>query len=374
MNPMRFTCEKALLQNAIMTTGRAVAVKTSIPALEGILIEAMGYLRLTGYNLETGIQTSVSAQIEEEGTLVLSARLFGEIVRKLPDEPVTVSAQGLTVTIDCGMSHYTLQAIDPAEFPDLPQVKGENEIILKQQDLKSMISQTIFAVSSQDIRPVHTGSLFEVEGDHLTVVSLDGFRLALRREKFVKNLGDLTYSFVVPSFALGEVEKICGETEDTVSVAQGQSHILFTVGDTIVVCRRLEGQFLNYKQSIPRENKIIVTALKRDLLASIGRVSLILSDKLKNPLRCTFIDNNMLITTKSAIGDASDVCPVEGDGQGLEIGFDNRYLSDALRFAPADKVRMELGSPVSPCVILPENREDESFLYLVLPVRLKAGD
>lgn len=371
---MRFTCEKALLQTAIMTTGRAVAVKTSIPALEGILIEALGFLRLTGYNLETGIQAAVPAQIEEEGTLVLSARLFGEIVRKLPDEPVTISAQGLTVKIDCGMSHYTLQAIDPEEFPDLPQVRGENEVVMKQGDLKSMISQTIFAVSTQDIRPVHTGSLFEVEGDSLTVVSLDGFRLALRREKFLKSQGGENFSFVVPAFALGEVEKICADSDDTVTVTQGQSHILFTVGDTIVVCRRLEGEFLNYKQSIPRENKIVIGGTTRDLLASIGRVSLILSDKLKNPLRCTFKENQLFITTKSAIGDASDVCPVEGDGQGLEIGFDNRYLSDALRFAPADKVRMELGSPVSPCVIVPEQAGDESFLYLVLPVRLKAGE
>ena len=373
---MRFTCEKALLQSAIMTTGRAVSAKSSsIPALEGILVEALGFLRLTGYNLEsTGIQATLPAKIDEQGTLVLSARLFGEIIRKLPDEPVTFSSQGLTVKIDCGVSHYTIQAIDPEDFPDLPEVRGENEFILKQCDLKSMISQTIFAVSSQDIRPVHTGSLLEVDKDTLTMVSLDGFRLALRREKLIKNLGDLNYSFVVPAFALGEVEKICAETEEEVTVTQGPAHILFTIGETIVVCRRLEGEFLNYKQSIPRENKIAVVCQTRDLLASINRVSLILSDKLKNPLRCTFRENQLFITTKSAIGDASDICPMEGDGQGLEIGFDNRYLSDALRFAPADKVRLELNTPVSPCVVLPESPEDDSFLYLVLPVRLKAGD
>lgn len=350
---MRFTCEKALLQNAITTTGRAVAVKTSIPALEGILIEALGFLRLTGYNMETGIQSIVNAEIQEQGTLVLSAKLFGEIVRKLPDEPVTISSQGLTVKIDCGQSHYTLQAIDPDEFPELPQVEGENELIMAQGDLKKMISQTIFAVSTQDIRPVHTGSLFEVSGDSLTIVSLDGFRLALRREKYQKNLGDENYSFVVPAFALGEVEKICGETDEPITVTQGPAHVLFTVGDTIVVSRRLEGEFLNYKQSIPKENKIKVVGSTRDLLVSIGRVSLILSDKLKNPLRCTFRENQLFITSKSAIGDASDLCPLQGDGGGLEIGFDNRYLSDALRFGPADTVRLELSTPVSPCVILP---------------------
>lgn len=371
---MRFTCEKALLQNAITTTGRAVAVKTSIPALEGILIEALGSLRLTGYNLETGIQALVGADIQEQGTLVLSAKLLGDIVRKLPDEPVTFSSQGLTVKIDCGQSHYTLQAIDPDEFPELPRVEGDNELVMAQGDLKKMIGQTIFAVSNQDIRPIHTGSLFEVEGDTLTMVSLDGFRLALRREKYQKNLGDEHYTFVVPAFALGEVEKICGETDEPVTVTQGPAHVLFAVGDTIVVSRRLEGEFLNYKQSIPKDNKIKVIGATRDLLASIGRVSLILSDKLKNPLRCTFQKDQLFITTKSAIGDASDLCPLHGDGGGLEIGFDNRYLSDALRFAPADEVRLELSTPVSPCVVLPTKEGDDSFLYLVLPVRLKAGD
>lgn len=371
---MRFTCEKALLQTAISTTGRAVAVKTSITPLEGILVEALDVLRLTGYNLETGIQATVPAQIDEEGTLVLSARLFSEIVRKLPDEPVQFSAQGLTVKIDCGMSHYTLQAIDPDEFPELPEVRGENALTMKQSDLKSMIGETIFAVSTQDIRPIHTGSLFEVENGALTMVSLDGFRLALRREKYLSNRGADNYSFVVPAFALNEVEKICGDTDEPVTITPGAAHILFTVEDTIVVCRRLEGEFLNYKQSIPRENKLVILGSTRELQASIGRVSLILSDKLKNPLRCTFKENQLFITTKSAIGDASDVCPVEGDGQGLEIGFDNRYLSDALRFAPAERVRLELNTPVSPCVILPEETGDERFLYLVLPVRLKAGD
>lgn len=370
---MRFTCEKALLQTAIMTTGRAVAVKTSIPALEGILIEAVGYLRLTGYNLETGIQAIVPADIQEEGTLVLSARLIGEIVRKLPDDIITFSSSGLTVEIDCGMSHYSLQAIDPEEFPELPEVKGENELMLCQGALKSMISQTIFAVSTQDIRPIHTGSLFEVENESLTMVSLDGFRLALRREKIVKKVGDDSFSFVVPAAALNEVEKICGETDEPVTVTQGPRHVLFTIGETIVVSRRLEGEFLNYKQSIPRENKVHVVGDTRDLMTSISRVSLILSEKLKNPLRCTFGENTLHMTTKSTIGEASDICPIEGDGQGLVIGFDNRYLMDALRAAPSQKVRLELNTAVSPCVILPAEG-DEAFLYLVLPVRLKAGE
>ncbi len=370
---MRFTCEKALLQTAINTTGRAVAAKTSIPALEGILVEALGFLRLTGYNLETGIQSIVPAEIQEQGALVLPAQLFGEMVRKLPDAPVTLSSQGLKVSIDCVSTHFDIQAIDPEDFPELPEVQELNRVIMSQQDLKRMLEDTLFSVSNQDIRPIYTGALFEVEGDHLTVVTSDGFRLAMRREKYQKNLGDETYSFVVPSFALNGVKNICQETDDAVVVAQGNYHILFTIGDTIVVCRRLEGSFLNYKQAIPKDNKISVTCETSALMSSISRVSLILSDKLKNPLRCTFQKNEIAITTRSAIGNSSDVCPMTGDGEGLEIGFDSRYLYEALRYAPASQVRLELSTPVSPCVILPVEDKD-NFLYLVLPVRLKAGD
>ena len=370
---MKFSCEKALLQAAISTTSRAVSPKSSIPALEGILLEAGSDLRLTGYNLETGIRTIVPADIREEGTLVLGARLFGEIVRKLPDDIVTFQSENYMVNIKCGMSEFNILGTDPEEFPELPTVEYQNSLILPQSRLKAMISQTLFAVSDNESRPIHTGSLFEVDSEGLTIVSVDGYRLALRHESIDKKEGAETFSFVVPGAALSEVEKICSDVDEPASVTQGARHVMFKVGDTMLVSRRLEGEFLAYRQAIPRNNTIHVEGDTRALLSSIDRVSLIISDKLKSPLRCVFDSNLLKISTKTAIGDAYDECPLSGDGGGLEIGFNNKYLMDALKAAPADKVRLELTTGVSPCVILPTEGE-ENFLYTVLPVRLKAGE
>lgn len=370
---MKFSCEKALLQAAINTTSRAVSPKSSIPALEGILLEADHDLKLTGYNLETGIRTSVPADIQSGGSLVLGARLFGEIVRKLPDDLVIFTAENYMVNIKCGMSEFNILGTDPEEFPELPTVEYQNSLNIQQNKLKSMISQTIFAVSDNESRPIHTGALFEVNDEGLTMVAVDGFRLALRREPVLEKEGSPSFSFVVPGAALSEVEKICGQVEEPASVTQGAKHVMFKVGETILVSRRLEGEFLAYRQAIPRNNSIHVTGDTRALLSSIDRVSLMINEKLKSPLHCIFDENVLKIRTKTAIGDAADQCPIDGDGGGLEIGFNNRYLMDALKAAPADRVRLELTTSVSPCMILPAEG-DENFLYMVLPVRLKAGE
>ena len=305
--------------------------------------------------------------------MVLSARLFGEIIRKLPDDVVVFSADGYMVHISCGMSHFNILATDPEDFPELPSVEDKNGFTIKQSALGSMIRQTLFAVSDNESRPIHTGSLFEVDSTGVTVVSVDGYRLALRHESIDESGGLPSYSFVVPGAALNEVEKICSDVDDPATVTQGERHVLFRIGDTMLVSRRLEGEFLTYRNAIPRNNTIQVVGETRKLLASIDRVSLIISDKLKSPLRCIFGDNVLSITTKTGIGDAADQCPIEGDGGGLEIGFNNRYLMDALKAAPAEKVRLELTSGVAPCVILPAEGE-ENFLYMVLPVRLKASE
>ncbi len=368
---MKFSCEKALLSAAVSVASRAVAAKSSIPAMEGILIDAGESLRLTGYNLETGIQVTVPAEVTEKGCLVLSARLFGEIVRKMPDDVVVFTSQNYTVNIKCGLSQFNILATDPEEFPELPSVDQQNALAIGQPLLRSMIGQTRFAVSDNESRPVHTGSLFEVDDTGLTIVSVDGYRLALRHEGVEEKKGADSFSFVVPGSALGEVEKICSG-EESVTITQGARHIMFRTGDTVLVCRRLEGDFLAYRSAIPRNNSIKVEVEARALLSSIERVSLIISEKLKSPLRCVFGDGMVSITTKTAIGDAADQCAVTGDGGGLEIGFNNKYLMDALKAAPAEKLRMEFTSGVAPCVILPAEGE-ESFTYMVLPVRLKAN-
>ncbi|MBP1758131.1 MAG: polymerase subunit beta [Firmicutes bacterium] len=369
---MKFSCEKAILQNAIATAARAVSPKSSIPALEGLLLEAETLLAVTGYNLETGIRSTMEAEIEKPGSLVLPARLFGDIIRKLPDDIVTFSADKLQVNIRCGPASFNLIAMDPDDFPLLPSVDYQHSFTISERTLRAMISETLFAVSDNESRPIHTGSLFEVEPDTLTMVSVDGFRLALRREALHESEG--SFQFVVPGSALSEVEKICRDADDPVIVTMGARHTMFQFERAMLVSRRLEGEFLAWRKAIPRENPIKVMVEARELLTSIERVSLIISDKLKSPLRCTVGEGELQLVTKTSVSDAADTCVIEGDGKGLEIGFNNKYVMDALKAVPADKVHLEFNSGVSPCVISPLDGEEENFLYMILPVRLKAGE
>lgn len=372
---MKFSCEKALLQSAVTTAGRVVATKSSIQALEGILLEAEeNGLRLSGYNLETGIITRVDAQVSSTGSIVLSARLFGEIIRKLPDDMVTISTDGNTVSITCGPTSFNIMGTSAEEFPELPAVDDGNGLVLTQGNMRSMISRVIFAVSDNESRPIHTGALFEVDGEQLTLVAVDGYRLALRREAILRKAGAAGFSFVVPGAALNEVEKICADSDEEISITEGSRHITFLIGSTLLIARRLEGEFLNYRQTIPQNNAIALEVEAANLQLSIDRASLIINDKLKSPLRCKFEDGSVSITSKTAIGSAFDRCPITGDGMGLEIGFNNRFLMDAVKAAPASRLRMELNSATSPCLILPLPGEPDNFLYMVLPVRLKAGD
>ena len=367
---MKFSCEKAILQSAINTASRAVSTKSSIPALEGLLLQAEHQLTVSGYNMQTGIRTKVEAEIIEKGTLVLDARLFGDIIRKLPDDVLVFDCdEKLNVRVTCGDAFFEIQGISAADYPELPEVEDQYSVTMQQGILRAMIGQTSFAVSTNEVRPVHTGSLFEINENGLTVVSVDGFRLALRREKLEKFEGG-AFKFVAPGSALNEVEKICNDSEDHAVITLGNRHLLFEVGATQLICCRLEGEFLDYKTAIPRNNPISILVEKRGMINSIDRVSVVISEKQKSPVRCIFDEDRVYMSTKTGNGEAKDVCRVAGNGNKLEIGFNNRYLMEALRYAPADEVKMELNTGISPAIIVPTEGE-ENFLYMVLPVRLK---
>ena len=370
---MKFSCEKVLLQSAIAVTSRAVAQKSSIPALEGLLLHVDTNLTVSGYNMQTGIRTKVSADVVSGGDIVLNARLFGDIIRRMPDDVVTVSVDDRqTVHLSCGDANFDILGLSAADYPDLPEVEDEYAMTIQQKTLRAMIEEVAFAVSTNESRPVHTGALFEISDAGLTMVAVDGFRLAVRREK-LENMEGGAFSFVAPGSALSEVKGICADTEDPATVTLGRRHILFEVGDTELICRRLEGEFLDYKNAIPRKNPITLIADTKSLIESIDRVSVVISDKLKSPVRCLFECDKVTLTAKTGNGESRDVCRLSGDGGGLEIGFNNRYLMEALRYAPADTVKIELNTGVSPAVIVPVEGE-ENFLYMVLPVRLKSAE
>ena len=368
---LKFSCEKTLLQQAVSTVSRAVAAKSSIPALEGVLLEGDTQLTLSGYNMQTGIRTAISAEIHQEGRIVLNARLFGEMIRRLPDDIVVFSAdEKYVVKLVCGDASFELPGLSADDYPELPTVDDEFSVSIQQNTMKAMINQTSFAVSTNEARPIHTGALFEISDTGLTMVAVDGFRLALRREPLERIDGG-AFRFVAPGSALNEVEKICEDSDNLMTIIQGKRHLMFETGSTQLICRRLEGEFLDYRNAIPRNNTISILVDTKAMLNSLDRVSVVISEKLKSPVHCIFDADRVYLSAKTGNGEAKDICPVEGDGQGLEIGFNNRFFMDALRYAPAEKVKMELNTGISPCIMTPVEGE-ENFLYMVLPVRLKA--
>ncbi len=366
---MRFTCEKSMLVTGLNITGRTVAQKSSLSAIEGILCRAGIGLSLTGYNLETAICYEIEAEVLEAGACVLPARLFGDIIRRLPEGPVTVVVdEQYKVSIRAGYASFTISAESAEDYPELPDVDSARPVSIPQSALKELISGTIFAVAENQGRPIHNGIKFEVEDDNISAVALDGFRLARRtyhtQESVLREM-----SFVVPSQSLKEAEKILQDTDDEVAFTLGNKHILFKIGDATLICRLLEGDFLDWKKVVPTDCPIKLVANVQELCSSIERVGLMVSEKYKSPVRCIFSDQVLQMRTNTTIGAAEDRCSFAGDGKDLEIGFNVRYLIDALRVIPGEEVVLELTNGLSPIVMTPAD-EKLDFSYMVLPVRI----
>ena len=367
---MRFTCEKSMLVQGLNIASRTVAQKSSLSVLEGILCKADVGLNLTGYNMETAISYQIDAEITEVGTCILPARLFGDIIRRLPEGPVTVVVdESFKVSIRSGYASFTISAESAEDYPELPDVDSGRAIHIPQNVLKDMISGTIFAVSENQGRPVHTGVKFEVSDDAVSAIAVDGFRLARRTWHPDSPIGR-TLNFVVPAPGLKEVEKILTDTEDDASFTLGPKHILYQIGNATLVCRLLEGDFLDWRKVVPTNCPVKLVANVSDLASSIERVGLIVSEKYKSPVRCVFGSQVLHLRTNTTIGAAEDQCSIAGDGKDLEIGFNVRYLADALRVIPSEEVVLELTNGLSPIVLTPaEDKYDYS--YMVLPVRIK---
>ncbi len=370
---MKFSCEKYVLQSAIAVASRAAASKSPIQALEGLLLQAESDLKITGYDLKEGIYTYVAADVEETGSIVIGARFLGEMIRKMPDGIVTLSTDGNTgVKVKCGRSEFNFMGMNAEDYPEMPGVDGLNSLRLPQKTLRSMINQTIFAVSDSDVRPIYTGTLFEKSGEELTLVSVDGYRLAKRSETLEDSEGK-DCSFVVPGSALSDIERICEDKDDPVTVSVGAKHISFTIGDTVVISRRLEGDFLNYRKSIPENFRYVISVERSEFMSVIDRVALIISERNTSPVHMFFNDGNIDCACTTPIGKAEDVCSCEGSGEGLEIGFNDRYLMDALKAAGSETLHVCLNTASSPCVIKAADGS-ENFTYMILPVRLRAGE
>ena len=368
---MRFTCEKSMLVTGLNIASRTVAQKSSISVIEGILCQAGKDLTLTGYNMETAITYRIDADIADPGECILP-KLFGDIIRRLPEGPVTVVVDdNYKVSIRAGYASFTISAEAAEDYPELPDVSICRSMKIPQSALKELISGTIFAVAENQGRPVHTGVKFEVQGDTISAIAVDGFRLA-RRTYHTETPSERSLAYVVPSAGLKEVEKILTDTDEEAIFSLSSKHILYEIGNATLICRLLEGEFLDWRKVVPTDCPVKLCANVSDLAASIERVGLIVSEKYKSPVRCIFSDQVLLLKTNTTIGAAEDRCSIAGDGKDLEIGFNNRYLCDALKAVPSDEVTLELTNGLSPIVLTPAE-EKYDYSYMVLPVRIKAG-
>ena len=366
---MQFTCRLEDLVVAVSNVQRAVAAKSAIPAMEGILLRTTNSaLFLAGFDMDLGITTTIPATVKEPGEIVVSSRLFGDIVRKMPGETASfVCDEKGNTTIRSDVTSFTITGISAADYPELPSVDEGVGFTLPQEVLKSMIRQTIFAVAQpNDPRPIYSGTKFELSPGNLKLVSVDGYRLAMRSEAVDT---EETISFVVPGKTLQEVLKLLGEGEETGSFAVGRRHVVMSIDGYAVISRLLDGEFMAYQRTIPQEIKTTVFANTRELMNAVDRASLVINDRMKSPLVCDFHDGAVNISCSTPIGTASDSVNVKIDGQEELMGFNSRFLLDALKNSETDAIRIELNGALSPMKILPS--EGDSFLFLVLPVRLK---
>ncbi|HCA30034.1 MAG TPA: DNA polymerase III subunit beta [Ruminococcaceae bacterium] len=365
---MNFYCNKQALVDAVGNVGHAVSGKSTLPALEGILLNAAGTsLSLAGYDLDMGITTNIEADVREPGSIVLSARLFGDIVRRLPDESVFVSVdEKLATTIRCGKSEFTIMGISASEYPEIPAVSDGVGFTIPQNTMKSMIRQTLFAVAQTDNRPVHTGIQFELENNMLRLVSVDGSRLAMRCEQIQSQE---SLQFVIPGKTLGEVLKLLSEEETPMSLAVGRRHVVLEIDGYAVISRLLDGEFLPYNKAIPQQVSTSIKVKTRELIGAVERASLVINDRIKSPLICDFRDEQIILSCTTPLGSACDFIAAEIEGNTEEMGFNSRFLLEALKNTETDEVRIELNGALSPMKILPA--QGDSFLFLVLPVRLK---
>ncbi len=368
---MKFSCFTDKLREGITNVQRAVASKSTLPALEGILIATdSDKIILSGYDLEIAIKTSIEANITTEGCVVVNARLFSEMIKKAQTDYVLIEVDdNMTMTVTSGSCAFTIMAIDANEYPELPPIDEKDSIEINSELLKSMVSETIFSVSTSEDKPVHTGILFEVKPDNMRLVAVDSSRFAIRNEKIDsgKNM-----RFIIPAKTMNEVMKLIGENDEKIKINVGTRHVSFNVGKFLVISRLLEGDFLDYNSAIPTTDSTIVEINTQDFINSIDRMSLLIIERITTPVRCVFENNVVYLKCATALGKASDSIDCKTEGDSIEIGFNNRYMLDALKAVEDDTVKLVFSGPHMPIKVLPVDGDE--FLYIILPIRLKENN
>ena len=372
---MKFICDKEKMLKAINSVTKAVAIRTTMPILEGILIQTNDNdIKFTCYDLELGIEYIIrNCKVEEQGATVVNAIMFSEIIRKLPDTEIKIEVnENNLLVIECEGSLYKLATMNPEEFPELPEINVENSIEIEQNVLKDMIRKTIFAISTEENRPIFTGSLFEVKNNKLNVVAVDGFRLAWKNKFLQQKTNDFTA--VIPGRTLTEINKILLDSFDIVKIGIAKNQALFEIENCKIVTRLLDGEFLNYSSVIPDKWETRVRVNRSVLADCFERISLISSSSIekekKYPVKVTVDVGKITISCTNQTGDAKEELYVNTEGKNLEAGFNPKYFLDVFRNIDDEEVFIDFGSSISPCIIRSVEEEGD-YKYMVLPIRLK---
>ncbi len=369
---MKITCSKANLLAALNIVSKAVSTKTTMPILECILIDVYSdSIKLTANDLELGIETVLEGKVIEMGRIAIEAKIFNDIIRKLPDSEVSIeSTPDYKTIIRCEKSKFTLSSKSGEDFTEIPEIQKEKKITISQFTLKEVIRQTIFSISDNENNKLMTGELFEVKNGKLTVVALDGHRIALRNINLKEGGDDV--SVVVPGKTLSDLSKIInGGIDDMVNIYFADNHILFEFDQTIVVSRLLEGEYYKIVNMLSMDYKIKVEVNNREFLECIDRASLLIKESDKKPIIVSIKDdNNMYLKVDTFMGSMNEEIEIDKEGEEIIIGFNPKYMMDVLRVIDDEKINVYLLDAKSPCII---RDVEENYIYVVLPVNINAG-
>lgn len=363
---MKLICKKSNLLNGVQIVSKAVPSRTTMSILECILIDSTsGVIKLTANDMELGIETTIEGEIIEKGRIALDAKIFLEIVRKLPDNDISITTdENFKTVITCEKAKFNIIGKSGEDFSYLPEIEKNDFITISQFTLKEIIRQTIFSIADNDNNKLMTGELFEINDNELKVVSLDGHRISIRKIQLRQAYA--SRKVVVPGKTLNEISKILsGEIESYVNIFFTDRHILFEFDQTMVVSRLIEGEYFNINQMLSAEYETKVTVNKKELLSSIDRATLLVKEGDKKPIIININDVSMELKINSAVGSMDEVIDVEKQGKDILIGFNPKFLIDALRVIDDEELTIHLVNPKAPCFI---KDEEEKYIYLILPV------
>lgn len=368
---MKIICSKSDLLKSINISMKAVPSKTTMPILECVLIDAStDIIRFTTNDMELGIETIVNGKVSERGVIAIDAKMFYEIIRKLPDNEVIITADGnYNVSIVCEKAKFNIGGKSGDDFSNLPYIEREDCITISQYTLKEIVRQTIFSIAPNDNNKLMTGELIDINGDNLKIVALDGHRIAIRKIQLKESYSNK--KVVVPGKTLSEISKILsGEVDDLVNIFFTKNHIVFEFDDTVVVSRLIEGQYFRVEQMLSSDYETKVKVNKKELLDCIDRATLFVKEGDKKPIIINILDGYMNLNIDSQIGSMNEDVDIDKEGKDILIGFNPKFLIDALKVIEDEEIYMYLMNPKAPCFI---RDEKESYTYLILPVNFNAA-